>query len=95
MGCFPPCCSLGLPAHARSRPLAATGERALDRYSERTLARDWNAERFSWWFTGVTHRFPHMDDFDRRMQIAELAYIGDSRAAQTAPAETYVGLPLA
>ena len=32
--------------------------------------------------------------FERRMQAAELAYIRSSRAAQTALAENYVGLPL-
>jgi p-hydroxybenzoate 3-monooxygenase len=66
----------------------------LDGYSQRALARVWKAERFSWWFTGLTHRFPTMDGFDRRMQLAELAYIRSSRAAQTTLAENYVGLPL-
>jgi len=69
-------------------------EAALDGYSTRALARVWKAERFSWWFTGLTHRFPDMDGFDRRMQTAELAYIRGSRAAQTVMAENYVGLPL-
>ncbi|HEY0648780.1 4-hydroxybenzoate 3-monooxygenase [Phenylobacterium sp.] len=67
---------------------------AFDRYSDRALARVWKAERFSWWFTGLTHRFPDMTGFDRRMQTAELAYIRGSRAAQTVMAENYVGLPL-
>jgi p-hydroxybenzoate 3-monooxygenase len=65
---------------------------ALDTYSDRALARVWKAERFSWWFTGLTHRFPQMDAFDRRMQVAELDYIRTSRAAQTTLAENYVGL---
>ena len=71
------------------------GEAELDLYSERALARVWKAERFSWWFTGLTHRFPTMDAFDRKMQVAELSYIRDSRVAQTTVAENYVGLPLA
>ncbi|MFE1602252.1 4-hydroxybenzoate 3-monooxygenase [Methylobacterium sp. ID0610] len=66
----------------------------LDGYSARALARVWKAERFSWWFTGLTHRFPDMDAFARRMQVAELAYIRGSAAAQTVLAENYVGLPL-
>jgi p-hydroxybenzoate 3-monooxygenase len=70
-------------------------QRALDRYSERALARVWKAERFSWWFTSLTHRFPGMDGFDRRIQAAELAYIRGSPAAQAVFAENYVGLPLA
>jgi p-hydroxybenzoate 3-monooxygenase len=69
-------------------------ESGLTGYSDRALARVWKAERFSWWFTGITHRFPEMDCFARRMQVAELAYIEQSRAAQTALAENYVGLPL-
>ncbi len=73
----------------------SNGSRALlDRYSARALARVWKAERFSWWFTSVTHRFPQMDAFDRKIQVAELEYIRNSRAAQTALAENYVGLPL-
>jgi p-hydroxybenzoate 3-monooxygenase len=69
--------------------------RGIDHYSARALARVWKAERFSWWFTGLTHRFPDMDPFARKMQVAELSYIRDSRAAQTTLAENYVGLPLA
>jgi p-hydroxybenzoate 3-monooxygenase len=66
----------------------------LDAYGAKALARVWKAERFSWWFTGLTHRFPTMDAFDRKMQLAELAYIRSSRVAQTAMAENYVGLPM-
>jgi p-hydroxybenzoate 3-monooxygenase len=66
----------------------------LDGYSARALARVWKAERFSWWFTGLTHRFPDMDPFARKMQVAELEYIFQSEAAQRTVAENYVGLPL-
>ena len=66
----------------------------LDAYSATALARVWKAERFSWWFTSLTHRFPNMDTFARRMQMAELEYIFSSRAAQTTVAENYVGLPM-
>jgi p-hydroxybenzoate 3-monooxygenase len=66
----------------------------LDRYSERALARIWKAERFSWWFTSLTHRFPDMAAFDRKMQVAELSYLRGSVAAQTVMAENYVGLPI-
>jgi p-hydroxybenzoate 3-monooxygenase len=67
----------------------------LDGYSARALARIWKAERFSWWFTGLTHRFPETGEFGRRMQVAEIDYIRTSRAAQTTLAENYVGLPMA
>ena len=63
----------------------------LDLYSQHALARVWNAERFSWWFTMLTHRFPDTDAFARRMQMAEIAYIKKSSAAQTTVAENYVG----
>lgn len=79
----------GLIAHYRDRE--AEG---LERYSERALARVWMAERFSWWFTSLTHRFPEMDDFARHMQVAELSYLRASAPAQTVLAENYVGLPL-
>ncbi|WP_428152155.1 4-hydroxybenzoate 3-monooxygenase [Brevundimonas sp.] len=63
-------------------------------YSDRALARVWKSERFSWQLTTLMHRFPETDAFDRQMQQAELDYIAGSRAAQTAIAENYVGLPL-
>jgi p-hydroxybenzoate 3-monooxygenase len=66
----------------------------IEGYSARALARVWKAERFSWWFTSLTHRFPDMDPFARKMQVAELEYIFQSRAAQQTVAENYVGLPL-
>ena len=65
----------------------------LENYSAKALARVWKAERFSWWMTKLLHRFPEEGDFGRRMQLAELEYIAGSRAAQTALAENYVGLP--
>lgn len=69
-------------------------EHLLANYSDRALARVWQAERFSWWFTGITHRFPDRDAFDRKIQIAELSYIKRSRAAQICLAENYAGLPV-
>lgn len=81
-------------AEALSEHYQEGSDAGLDGYSARALARVWKAERFSWWFTGLTHRFPDRDGFDRKMQIAELAYIKGSRAAQITLAENYVGLPL-
>lgn len=72
-----------------------TGSQAgLDGYSDKALARIWKAERFSWWFTGLTHRFPGMDPIERKLQVAELAYIRSSPKAQAMVAENYVGLPV-
>jgi p-hydroxybenzoate 3-monooxygenase len=67
-------------------------ERPLDHYSSRCLQRIWKAERFSWWMTRQLHDFPG-DPFAKRMQETELAYLFESRAAQTSMAENYVGLP--
>ena len=66
----------------------------IDHYSQRALARVWKAERFSWWFTSLMHLFPETGEFGRRMQQAEFDYLCGSKAAQTALAENYVGLPL-
>ena len=67
----------------------------LDRYSATCLARIWKSQRFSWWMTTLLHRFPDTEGFDAKVQLAELDYVMGSRAASTALAENYVGLPLA
>jgi len=64
----------------------------LDHYSERALARVWKAERFSWWMTTTLHKISD-NPFDYRLQLAELDYLFRSKAAATAFAENYVGLP--
>jgi p-hydroxybenzoate 3-monooxygenase len=66
----------------------------LARYSATALRRVWKAERFSWWMTSMLHRFPGGDEFQYRMQLAELDYVTSSPAAATALAENYVGLPM-
>ena len=65
----------------------------LESYSERCLRRVWKAQRFSWWMTSLLHRFDVNDAFELRRQLAELDYLASSRAAATALAENYVGLP--
>ena len=62
-------------------------------YSETCLRRVWKAQRFSWWMTSMLHRFATHTPFERRIQTAELDYLAGSRAAATALAENYVGLP--
>ena len=66
----------------------------LDQYSAKCLRRIWKVQRFSWWMTSMLHVFPGGDAFDQRRQLAELDYITSSRAAMTALAENYAGLPL-
>jgi p-hydroxybenzoate 3-monooxygenase len=76
-------------AHYRSRR-----SELMDGYSARCLARVWKAQRFSWWMTALTHRFPEASAFERRAQTAELSYLAGSKAAQTVLAENYVGLAI-
>ncbi len=70
-------------------------EELLDSYSETCLNRIWKVQRFSWWMTSMLHRFGDHNAFDNRVQVAELDYVVNSRAAAAALAENYVGLPLA
>ncbi|HEY8708991.1 MAG TPA: 4-hydroxybenzoate 3-monooxygenase [Burkholderiaceae bacterium] len=65
----------------------------IDHYSDKCLRRIWKAERFSWWFTGLMHKFPETGAIGQKLQRAELDYLVSSRAASTAMAENYVGLP--
>lgn len=64
----------------------------LDRYSDACLRRVWKAIRFSWWFTGLMHKFDD-DPLNYRLQMAELDYFTGSVAGRTTIAENYVGLP--
>ena len=70
----------------------------INDYSQRALARVWKAERFSWSLTSLMHRFPDTGtsagNFGQKIQEAELAYLVSSKAASTALAENYVGLPM-
>ena len=66
----------------------------LDAYSATCLDRVWKVQRFSWWMTSMLHRFATHSAFERRVQLAELAYVTSSKAASTSLAENYVGLPL-
>ncbi|MDI5890304.1 4-hydroxybenzoate 3-monooxygenase [Halomonas rhizosphaerae] len=65
----------------------------IPNYSETCLKRIWKAERFSWWMTSMLHKFSEEEDFNTRMQQAELDYVTNSEAGLTTIAENYVGLP--
>jgi p-hydroxybenzoate 3-monooxygenase len=80
-------------AHAFVEHYREGSSAGLDTYSERCLGRVWKAERFSWWMTSLLHLFPENGSFGRKLQLAELDYMTGSRAASTALAENYVGLP--
>jgi len=66
----------------------------IDHYSKRCLARIWRAERFSWWFTSLMHRFPDQGEIGQKLQEAELDYLVHSESGSRTVAENYVGLPL-
>ena len=65
----------------------------LDQYSEKALARIWNAMRFSWSMTTMMHRFPEHNAYEQRMQDTELAILKTSEIARQVMAENYTGLP--
>ncbi len=69
-------------------------EAGIDSYSARCLRRIWKAERFSWWFTLLMHRFPDDGPIAAKFQEAELDYLLHSEAGLRSIAENYVGLPL-
>jgi p-hydroxybenzoate 3-monooxygenase len=85
---------VGLLGRALVEHYQERSDAGIDHYSARALRRIWKAERFSWWFTTLMHRFPENGAFGQRMQRAELEYLVGSEAARTTMAENYVGLPL-
>jgi p-hydroxybenzoate 3-monooxygenase len=64
----------------------------LDRYSSDALRRVWRAEHFSWFMTSMLHRLEGGDEFDVKLQLAQLAYVCSSKKAAASLAENYVGL---
>lgn len=66
----------------------------IESYETKALARVWKSSRFAWYLTSLMHHFPDDGEFGRKMQIAELDYIANSKAAQMSIAENYIGLPL-
>jgi p-hydroxybenzoate 3-monooxygenase len=74
--------------------LERTGDESLlADYSDTCLQRVWRVQHFSWWMTSMLHRFNDHDDFQHQLQRSELRWVLHSRAASTALAENYVGLP--
>jgi p-hydroxybenzoate 3-monooxygenase len=64
---------------------------ALDAYSTKCLGRVWRSEHFSWWMTSMLHLGWDGDEYEEKLQIAQLRYIVTSSAAATSLAENYVG----
>lgn len=83
-----------LLADAFSQHYGSGSDERLAGYSETALRRVWKVIRFSWWMTGLMHRLEEEGELGQKIQEAELDYVASSRAAQTALAENYTGLPL-
>jgi p-hydroxybenzoate 3-monooxygenase len=66
----------------------------LDGYTTAALRRVWRAQDFSNYMTQLLHDLGG-GDFQRRLQLARLAYLTRSEAAAASLAENYVGLPAA
>ena len=80
-------------AQALTEFYASGNAELLGRYSETALRRVWRAEHFSWWMTSMLHHFHDETPFHHRLQLSQLRYVTESRAAATMLAENYVGLP--
>jgi len=61
----------------------------LKSYSECALRRAWNAVRFSWWMTMLTHQLG--ESFSNRLQRAEFELLRQSRPAAELLAQSYCG----
>jgi p-hydroxybenzoate 3-monooxygenase len=81
-------------ARALTHRLSTGSAELLDAYSATCLSRVWQAERFSYDMTTLLHRAPDATPFDDRLQLARLARIASSRAAETDLAEAYTGFPI-
>ncbi len=69
------------------------GDRSgLERYSERCLRRVWRYEHFSWWMTSMLHLHPSGDEFERKLQLAQLRHVTASSTAAAMLAENYTGV---
>jgi p-hydroxybenzoate 3-monooxygenase len=77
----------GIAAWYRSRD-----DSLLERYSADALRRVWRAEHFSCFMTSMLHRLEGGDEFDAKLQLAQLAYVCSSEKAAASLAENYVGL---
>jgi p-hydroxybenzoate 3-monooxygenase len=69
-------------------------DRLADEYATTCLDRVWRCTQFSSWMTSMLHTPPDQDPFDAQLQLAQLRQLTSSRAAATALAESYTGIPL-
>jgi len=67
------------------------GEAGLNNYSTAAAARVWKAQRFSWWFTRLSHSFPDQSRYQTRLDLSEFGDLLTSQSLQRVFAENYVG----
>jgi p-hydroxybenzoate 3-monooxygenase len=79
-------------ATALTRLLQEKQDDLVDAYSDAALARVWRCTHFSWWMTSMLHRSG--DEFDAKLQLAQLERVCASEAAARELAENYTGLPI-
>ena len=60
-------------------------------YSDYCLERVWRSTHLSWWMTSMLHITPGQDQFESRLQLAQLRHLVTSKSAATMLAETYTG----
>ena len=66
----------------------------LDRYSDTSLKRVWQVQRFASMLCYNLHRFPEHNQFEHKMQLAELNNMTHSKQAMRAFAQSYTGVPV-
>jgi p-hydroxybenzoate 3-monooxygenase len=66
-------------------------EAGLRSYSAVAAARVWKAQRFSWWFTRLSHSFPDQPLYQTRLDRSEFDDLLKSKSLQRVFAENYVG----
>lgn len=82
-------------AAALARWYSSRDATGLDGYSGTCLRRVWRVQEFSTWMSWMLHRLP--DDLPdlplrRKLQLAQLDYVCNSKAGAAAFAENYVGI---
>lgn len=66
----------------------------LDKYSDTCLNRVWQVQRFASMLCYNLHRFPEHNQFEHKMQLAELNNMTHSKQAMRAFAQSYTGVPV-
>ncbi len=66
----------------------------VEKYSDTCLNRVWQVQRFASMLCYNLHRFPEHNEFEHKMQIAELNNMTHSKQAMRTLAQNYTGLPV-